>query len=816
MAVQTSLVYRLLALSSVLVYANAHAHLEARSLSLPAIRARQLTRSKFLRQATKRQTGSGSTTSPLPGDTDDDDWLDDYTYDEAELPVVFVEKPAFDDSETVVPPAPVDVPPIPDTRPEDDGTTMPDLPVTPPAPVCMIDPADSAQEFSLIDVGQNLLIAKNSHFGRMVDSDFAESTEEYIENYQPPTFYFSKPASGPDGFYDIAMVTEGSGVQYLARTSAGEVILVSVSSEGHNPVDVNGVDVVTTLFSITCEGYISASSTLTSPATSYIWDTDSTYGTLLEGEASREGSIFTVPARSPPSSTPDQRKRAKRLLSSYSSGSAPRCRSWPPRLWANVRPGARGLNPNGCGSGATSQWIPQFNFGGCCNDHDNCFDNCENGSFEGCNDVFTNCMVSGICGQIAWYHPIDKVNCKIAGYFYGWVVSTWLGQLAFYSANTDRCQCNCPDNKGYCSYVDNCLDLRTDSGNCGGCARSCSGLYGSHTHCENWGCACDAGWGWCGGGACTPLNTQQNCGGCGRSCPDDMHCEGSGDCVCNANIWGNDDNNCGACRRKCANGHSCQGGTCVCTADIMNDSNHCGGCGNVCPRGTKCGGGQCVCAKDQCGNLCLDFQTHPRNCGACGTVCPSGICHNGACYTPDPSEPVDPNVCVKKDAIVNGGFDNGTIGYGWDPVTVTGTTNIGYGFDAGATSAPNSANIGIYNGYVELDQQMTLCPSTEYAFTFNVRKVGGTPGAYCWIASVIAGQNTGAKVLNPDGAMESVGPFWVSVGEKPAWGGGWGWEPITFSDDGKFAYAQIGIGMSCDGANAWSYFRIDDVSVYPV
>lgn len=147
MAVQTSLIYRLLALSSVLVYANAHAHLEARSLSLPAIRARQLTRSKFIRQATKRQTGSGSTASPLPGDTDDDDWLDDYTYDEAELPIVFAEKPAFDDSETVVPPASVDVPPIPDTRPEDDGTTMPDLPTTPPAPVCMIDPADSAQEF---------------------------------------------------------------------------------------------------------------------------------------------------------------------------------------------------------------------------------------------------------------------------------------------------------------------------------------------------------------------------------------------------------------------------------------------------------------------------------------------------------------------------------------------------------------------------------------------------------------------------------------------------------------------------------------------
>lgn len=83
-----------------------------------------------------------------------------------------------------------------------------------------------------------------------------------------------------------------------------------------------------------------------------------------------------------------------------------------------------------------------------------------------------------------------------------------------------------------------------------------------------------------------------------------------------------------------------------------------------------------MCAKDQCGNLCLDFQTHPRNCGACGTVvrpvplpppslaratdpavqCTSGICHLGQCYTPDPATPVDPTVCVKRDAIVDGGF----------------------------------------------------------------------------------------------------------------------------------------------------------------
>lgn len=115
-------------------------------------------------------------------------------------------------------------------------------------------------------------------------------------------------------------------------------------------------------------------------------------------------------------------------------------------------------------------------------------------------------------------------------------MSTWLGQLAFYSSNTDRCQCNCPGDLGYCARADNCLSLRTDSANCGACDRSCPNAY-AHSHCDNWQCACDAGFGWCGGPGCAPLDTQANCGGCGRACPGDMHCEGSGDCVCNANIW---------------------------------------------------------------------------------------------------------------------------------------------------------------------------------------------------------------------------------------------------------------------------------------
>lgn len=420
-------------------------------------------------------------------------------------------------------------------------------------------------------------------------------------------------------------------------------------------------------------------------------------------------------------------------------------------------------------------------------------------------------MVNGVCGRISWWHPIDKLNCKAAGYFYGWVVSSWPGQIAFYSANSDRCQCNCPVGLGYCGHVNNCLDLYNDNNNCGACNRNCPNNF-PNTHCSGGGCQCNAMHGYCGGNGCIPLTTNENCGGCGRQCPADMHCDGSGTCVCNANIWGNDDNNCGACRRRCANGHSCRSGQCVCTADIMNDSNHCGGCGNVCPRGTRCGGGQCVCAKDQCGNLCLDFQTHPRNCGGCGNVCPSGICHLGQCYTP--TEPDDPTVCRLKDGVVNGGFDNATLGYGWDVVTQTGQSNAGYGFDGGASSSPNSAAISILNGYLEIHQKVQLCPNTEYALTYNIRKVGGTPGAYCVSAAVAAGQNTGAKVLPVNGGWESVGPMFIQVGQKSPWSRPW--DSITFSDDGVFAYANLGIGMSCSGASAWSTFRIDDVSIYPV
>lgn len=63
----------------------------------------------------------------------------------------------------------------------------------------LLSKARSCPLQAIIDVGQNLLIPKDGRIKRMEDKDFADSTQEYVENYTPPTFIFSAPANGPAG-----------------------------------------------------------------------------------------------------------------------------------------------------------------------------------------------------------------------------------------------------------------------------------------------------------------------------------------------------------------------------------------------------------------------------------------------------------------------------------------------------------------------------------------------------------------------------------------------------------------------------------------
>jgi len=139
-----------------------------------------------------------------------------------------------------------------------------------------------------------------------------------------------------------------------------------------------------------------------------------------------------------------------------------------------------------------------------------------------------------------------------------------------------------------------------------------------------------------------------------------------------------DNINCGACDVTCPSGQSCQNGQCIaaysppppttvpqttlplttapiptpgcpagqslCGASckyLLTDPANCGSCGHVCPLHEFCTNGQCVCTGAsywmECSGVCTNVHQDNNNCGACGRVCPATIpngqthCDSGSC-----------------------------------------------------------------------------------------------------------------------------------------------------------------------------------------
>jgi len=123
------------------------------------------------------------------------------------------------------------------------------------------------------------------------------------------------------------------------------------------------------------------------------------------------------------------------------------------------------------------------------------------------------------------------------------------------------------------------------------------------------------------GTQCVDVATDtKNCGTCGKVCGGDAICNGRGECWCRpwldwcsaADVctdFNTDPRHCGSCAKVCAAGESCSAGVCT----------------GACPTGrTKCPIG----AAFGCVDLANDF----NNCGACGKRCPNDqFCHAGAC-----------------------------------------------------------------------------------------------------------------------------------------------------------------------------------------
>jgi hypothetical protein len=186
-------------------------------------------------------------------------------------------------------------------------------------------------------------------------------------------------------------------------------------------------------------------------------------------------------------------------------------------------------------------------------------------------------------------------------------------------------RCACTGGLYACTPSGPCIDLRVDSNNCGSCGNVCpTGYMCDIRHAgpvDDAGavCSCGAGtFGDCADGCVDLATDSSNCGACGNVCPLGYTCVGAS-CA----------NTCGGGLTPCA---SSGGFSCV---DLQSDPLNCGSCGNGCdfPGAAACVGRQCTCSDSSltaCGRACVDLATDPSNCGTCAKACPIGYACAGA------------------------------------------------------------------------------------------------------------------------------------------------------------------------------------------
>lgn len=187
-----------------------------------------------------------------------------------------------------------------------------------------------------------------------------------------------------------------------------------------------------------------------------------------------------------------------------------------------------------------------------------------------------------------------------------------------------------------------CVDLTSDSRNCGACGTVC----GAGNTCANGTCVGGGQGGACPGGcatgqacctgSCVDLGNESNCTACGDTCAQNTVC-------CSTSIGcvdlSSDPNHCGLCGNACAQGQTCANGTCTggtggtgCLAGQANCGNGCVNLGdesNCSACGDTCAGTQ-VCCGPATG--CVDVSSDPNNCGSCGNSCgQGGTCSNEVC-----------------------------------------------------------------------------------------------------------------------------------------------------------------------------------------
>ncbi|OAR00545.1 hypothetical protein LLEC1_00496 [Akanthomyces lecanii] len=306
-------------------------------------------------------------------------------------------------------------------------TGVPGPTYTPPVPSsyegCVYHPSESG-DFDLLDPNSALPIIKSG--------DIAMVVQEVTDPWVPVRYKTVKPSKAPDGYscslapplrlhlltvlissvFDLQLVAQGA-PQYLAIYQSGKVGFVGTSSNGQTYTGSGDDKYITTAFSFTCKGRLTAG--IVGGSEFHFSLTPSAHVIVTTGGASKTKRDIPV--------------------------------------------------PDGFYDGIK---VPDLSFGECCDGHDICYGTCSE-EFGPCNKRFLGCMVQS-CARFA---PVPKLflacNGAAASYY---LAVQFFGKKAFAEATKELCECKCAD-KTKTACGDKCVDTSTDPDNCGSCNFHC-------------------------------------------------------------------------------------------------------------------------------------------------------------------------------------------------------------------------------------------------------------------------------------------------------------------------------------------------------
>lgn len=307
--------------------------------------------------------------------------------------------------------------------------------VAPPDDHCHIDPNSTESRFQILSFGHAPLVPINE-MGAGLGSldDLAIRLDGTIRGNssvahlkKPTTFFLQKAAMTPAGLYDLLVAD--SELQYVAKAADGALVLTSAST-GSTAQIINGREMVTSIFTIDCDGHIG----MVNQGTHYRWNINPDDGsiTFSPGAHSTDSTMIALNLDKVGIFTTHQSHLELRSLDKRSD--TYRC---PAGQHAVTKPNARAPSANGCGSVSNHKHIPELGFHNCCNDHDYCYDNCDEQSCDHCNDAFFTCMKK-ICANLI---PFKGIPCFAASFIYYEAVKGKFGCPYFAKYGLERCDC---------------------------------------------------------------------------------------------------------------------------------------------------------------------------------------------------------------------------------------------------------------------------------------------------------------------------------------------------------------------------------------